>query len=93
MKEQLKLNSYVDNVMGLVANEHQGKQFREETVKIMEKGKFPLTKWESNFKLLNDDDQKKSQPNFQECLGTKKRTLIVWIWQLRIQPLLRNEQC
>ena len=59
VKEQLKLNAYVDNVMGLVANEHQGKQFREEAVKIMEKGKFPLTKWESNLKLLNDDDQKK----------------------------------
>ena len=64
VKEQLKLNTYVDNVMGLVANKHQGKQFREEAVKIMEKGKFPLTKWESNLKLLNDDDQEKSQPNF-----------------------------
>ena len=50
--------------MGLVANEHQGKQFREEAVKIMEKSKFPLPKWESNLKLLNDDDQEKSQPNF-----------------------------
>ena len=59
VKEQLKLNTYVDNVMGLVANKHQGKQFREEAVKIMEKGKFPLTKWESNLKLLNDDDQEK----------------------------------
>ena len=37
VKEQLKLNTYVDNVMGLIANEHQGKQFREEAVKIMEK--------------------------------------------------------
>ena len=48
VKEQLKLNTYVDNVMGLVANEHQGKQFREEAVKIKDilKGKFPLTKWE-----------------------------------------------
>ena len=55
----MKLNTYVDNVTGLGANEHQGKQFREEAVKIMEKSKFPLTKWESNLKLLNDDDQKK----------------------------------
>ena len=59
VKEQLKLNTYVYNVMGRVANEHQGKQFREEAVKIMEKSKFPLTKWESNLKLLNDDDQEK----------------------------------
>ena len=59
VKEQLKLNTYVDNVMEGVANEHQGKQFREEAVKIMEKSKFPLTKWESNLKLLNDDDQEK----------------------------------
>ena len=93
VKEQLKLNTYVGNVMGLVANENHGKQFREEAVKIMEKDKFPLTKWESKLKLLNDDNQKKSQPNFSECLGTKKMTLMVWIWKLRIQLLLRNEQC
>ena len=42
VKEQLKLNTCVDNVMGLVTNENQGKQFREEAVKIMEKGKFML---------------------------------------------------
>ena len=64
VKEQLKLNTYIDNAMGLITNENQGKQFREEAVKIMEKGKFPLTKWESNLKLLNDDNQRKSQANF-----------------------------
>ena len=50
--------------MGLVANENKDKQFRGEAVKTMERGKFPLTKWESNLKLLNDDNQKKSQANF-----------------------------
>ena len=43
-----------------IANENQNKQFREEAVKIVDKGKFPLIiKWESNLKAWNDDSQRK----------------------------------
>ena len=81
VREQLKLNTYVDNVMGFIANENQGKQFREEAVKIMERGKFPLTKWESNLKPLNDDDQKKVTTKLLGVPWNKEKdTLIVWIW-------------
>ena len=37
IKKQLKENTYVDNIMGLVANKDQATQFKEEAIKIMEK--------------------------------------------------------
>ena len=58
VKKQPKENTYVDNIMGLVANEDQAIQFKEEAIKIMEKGQFPLAKWESNIQALNDDCEK-----------------------------------
>ena len=57
-KEQFKENTYVDNIMRLVANEDQAIQFKEEAIKIMEKGPFPLAKWESNIQALNEDGKK-----------------------------------
>ena len=44
IKKQLKENTYVDNIMGLVANEDQAIQFKEEAIKIMQKRQFPLVK-------------------------------------------------
>ena len=58
VKKQLKENIYVDNIMGLVANEDQAIQFKEDAIKIMEKKQFPLAKWESNIQALNDDGEK-----------------------------------
>ena len=58
VKKQLKRNTYVDNIMGLVTNEDHAHEFKEEATRIMEKGKFPLAKWESNVKTLNDEQDK-----------------------------------
>ena len=48
VKAQLQMNTYVNNVIGFVADENQVQQFGEEVVKIMEKGKFPLTNQSSD---------------------------------------------
>ena len=58
VKEALKENTYVDNVMGLVANEEDAEKFKVEATNIMSKGKFPLGKWESNLEHLNDDKER-----------------------------------
>ena len=58
VKKQLKENTYVNNTMGLVANEDQAIHFKEEAIKIMEKGQLPLAKWESNIQSLNADGEK-----------------------------------
>ena len=44
VKQDLKDNTYVDNVMGLVSNEVEAEKFKGESTEIMEKGKFPLGK-------------------------------------------------
>ena len=48
VKKQLMENTYVDNVMRLVSNEDQETQFRDESIRILGRGQFPLAKWESN---------------------------------------------
>jgi len=40
VKKQLKENTYVDNVMGLVNDKEQAVQFKEEATRIMERGSF-----------------------------------------------------
>ena len=57
VKQDLVHNTYLDNVMGLTPNEADAEKFKVESSKIMEKGKFPLGKWESNIKTLNDNDK------------------------------------
>ena len=44
--------------MGLMNNEEQAVQFKEEAIIIIEKGQFPLVKWESNIQLLDENDEK-----------------------------------
>ena len=58
VKEALKENTYVDNMMGLVANEIDAEKFKVKATNIMSKGKFPLGKWESNLEQLNDDRER-----------------------------------
>ena len=55
---QLKENTYVDNIMGLVRDEKEAEEFKSESIKIMKKGMFPLAKWESNIASINDDKDK-----------------------------------
>ena len=57
VKKQLKENTYVDNIIGLVSHEYQAIQFKEEAIKITEKRQFPLAKWESNIQALNADGE------------------------------------
>ena len=55
---QLKENTYVDNIMGLVRDEKEAEEFKSESIKSMKKGMFPLAKWESNKASINDDKDK-----------------------------------
>ena len=55
VKESLKEDTYVDNVMGLLSTEGEAKEFKGEATEIMSKGQFPLGKWEFNIDALNDD--------------------------------------
>ena len=57
VKQDLKDNTYVDNVMGLVSSKVEAEKFKVESTEIMAKGKFPLGKWESNINVLNDNDK------------------------------------
>jgi len=52
VKQDLVHNTYVDNVMGLTPNKADAEKFKVESSKIMEKGKFPFGKWESNIKTM-----------------------------------------
>ena len=56
MEKQLIENTYVGSVMGLVSNEEQATQFKDESIRILGIGQFPLAKWKSNLKSLNDED-------------------------------------
>ena len=58
VKESLKENTYVDNVMGLVSTEEEPKNVKRKATEIMSKEKFPLGKWESNIEALNDDKER-----------------------------------
>ena len=58
VKELLKENTYVSNVMGLVSTEEETKNFKSKATEIMSKRKFPLGKWESNIEALNDDKER-----------------------------------
>ena len=57
VKQDLKDNTYVDDVMGLVCSEVESEKFKVESTEIMPKGKFLLGKWESNIKVVNDNDK------------------------------------
>ena len=57
VKQDLKDNTYVDNVMGLVSSEVEAEKFQAESTEIMAKGKFPRCNWESNINILNDNDK------------------------------------
>ena len=57
VKESLKENTYVDNVMGLLSTEAEAKEFKGEATGIMSKGQFPRGKWESNIDARNDDKE------------------------------------
>ena len=57
IKLDLMHNTYVDNLLGLTPKEADAEKFKVESSKIIEKGEFPLGKWESNIKILNDNDK------------------------------------
>jgi len=58
VKESLKENTFVNNVVGLVSTEKEEKNFKSKATEIMSKGKFPLGKWESNIEALNNDKER-----------------------------------
>ena len=58
VRESLKENTYVDNVMGLVFTEEEAKDFKSKATEIMSKGKLSFGKWKSNIEALNDDKER-----------------------------------
>ena len=57
VKQDSVHNTYMDKIMGLAPKKANAEKFKVEPSKIMEKGKFPLGKWESNIKTLNDSEK------------------------------------
>ncbi|XP_068690406.1 uncharacterized protein [Montipora foliosa] len=54
--QALKENTYVDNLMKTGDGMEELKEFKQEATKILEGGRFPVHKWESNFPELDDED-------------------------------------
>ena len=84
--EALKENTYVDNLMKTGESVEELKEFKDEATIIMEEGKFPVHKWESNVQSLESKDM----PNPGKILGLTwyKRSDIMEIHV----PERKNEQ-
>ena len=63
--ESLKKNTYVDNLMKPGGNIQELYQFKIEATEILESGKFPVHKWESNINVLESE----GMPNPTKILG------------------------
>ena len=61
----IKENTYVDNLMQGGEDFESLKKFKEESTIILESGRFPVHKWESNLKSLESEDM----PNPTKFLG------------------------
>jgi hypothetical protein len=61
----LRENTYVDNLMVIGEDVQELKKFRTEATEILESGKFPVHKWESNVSSLESADM----PNPGKILG------------------------
>jgi hypothetical protein len=61
----LKDNTYVDNLMKTGDSVEELKKFKHEATIIIEEGRFPVHKWESNFHSLESADM----PNPRKMLG------------------------
>ena len=60
-------------MIGLVANEDQAIQFKEDSIKIGDKGQFLLAKWESNVQLASIRDTDKSETKLLGINRNKNR--------------------
>ena len=65
MVQELRSNTYVDNLMKTGAQVEEMKKFKDETTHILEDAKFTVHKWESNIKELKDQNM----PNLSKILG------------------------
>ena len=63
--ESLKKNTYVDNLMKPGGNIQKHNQVKIEATEILEPGKFPVHKWESNINVLESE----GMPNPTKILG------------------------
>jgi len=63
--EELRSNTYVDNLMKTGGQVEEMKKFKEETTHILEDAKFTVHKWESNIKELENQNM----PNPSKILG------------------------
>ena len=75
--EDLKGNTYVDNLMKTGSGVEELKKFKKEATEILESAQFPLHKWESNLTVLESENM----PNPTKILGhiwdKKKDTLLI----------------
>ena len=53
--QALKENTYVDNLMKTGNGVEELNKFKQEATKILEEGRFPVHKWESNIPALDDE--------------------------------------
>ena len=63
--EELRTNTYVDNLMKTGGQVEEMRKFKEETTYILEDAKFKEHKWGSNIKELEDQNM----PNPSKILG------------------------
>ena len=63
--EELRSNTYVDNLMKTGGQVEEMEKFKEETTHILEDAKFTVHKWESNIKELEEQNM----PNPSKILG------------------------
>ena len=54
--EELRTNTYVDNLMKTGGQVEEMRKFKEETTHILEDAKFKVHKWESNIEELEDQN-------------------------------------
>ena len=79
VKETLKGNTYIANIMGLVSTEEEAKKFKEKATNIRSKGKFPFRKWNSNIEALNDDNERVKAKLLSVGWKKKDNTFVVEI--------------
>ncbi|PFX20055.1 hypothetical protein AWC38_SpisGene15508 [Stylophora pistillata] len=89
--QALKEKAYVDNLMKTGKEEEELEKFKREATSLLESGKFPVHKWESDVERLKGEDS----TNYGKILGTvwdkREDVLEVQVTEPRVnQPLTKR---
>ena len=71
----LRENTYVDNIMQAGGQMADLEKFKRESKVIFDSAKFPIHKWESNIRLLEDNNMKNPSVIFGHVWDKKQNTL------------------